>query len=1191
MLQPDKTITLRDFQIPQRKDRLDRTGGGVMILIRNKIPFTPINLATNLEAVACKVHMGSTSYTICSLYIPPGYSNQTLSSDMTDLVQQLPSPFIIAADSNAHHSSWGSNYNDCRGKSIDRWITASAFDLLNTGEPTYLCSNGSYTHIDLTITSNNLSPSLLWQPHSDSFNSDHFPIIIDSNIDSPTQPSPTRWNLTTANWSGYRTDLALPVSFLSPTQACGVLIDSIKTAAKKNVKQSRGGASHKYCKYWWTEACAVAVKNKKHAYNKYKRHLGNMDLWIDFKKARAIARKTILDAKAQSWQEFVKTITSRTLSSEIWRKVRALKGTPPRRRIILKDLINNNVITQEEELADIFALQYSRRSNNSYADATFTAHKRASEQYKISFPHSQEEQYNRDFTIRELQRAISTTTSKSPGPDNIPFEFYKQMSPEQQLKLLKFYNYIWDSGLPHQWRESTVIPLPKPGKCVTDPQSYRPIALTNCSCKIMEKMVNWRLQAYLEENSLLRSHQSGFRSYHTTTDALVRLEHSVRTSLIKKEYCIAVFLDIAQAFDTVWHHGLVQKILDLGLLGNLPCFLSDFLKMRKLAVRIGTTSSSQYPLHSGVPQGSVLSPTLFNIMINDIFDGCHPSIQTSLYADDGAMWLSHQNLEEGLDIVQGALEQVHRWSQMWGLQVSASKSKAIIFTNNRPANIQKLTFNGSDIDYSKKVKFLGVTLDRLLTWQPHINNIKERCTKDQRLLRIISANNWGADFVSLKRIYCALIRSKIEYVGFLFETAAPTHLKTLDKIQYAAARTMLGAMKCTPTNTLEAEADLLPLRYRRQSLLTTYAMRVLSIRDHPVRSLLQNYHHYKIYRTARLPPIAGRISESFDSLNLSPARIALLPLEQRCTTYDPPCFLSLATTKKGDLRDSQWCTLHKRLQESQYSDRTPVFCDGSVQGEKSGCGIWCSKFNLKARLPDNVSIFTAELTALMYAITYIQNLPGRFVIYTDSYSSISALRQLKISNNYIISRILQILATSDEKIIIEWVPSHVGIIGNEAADTLATKSISMPENKKPCIPLEDMKKSVKNKLSENWQTDWSRINTKLHHLKTILGPTVRTDLDRKLQVCLTRLRLGTCMLTHGHHITKAARPVCQTCQCNMTLQHVLVDCPVFVMERRPMMRECRTSNMPLTMCNILSKDYPAEIVIGFLDNTQLLKRI
>jgi ribonuclease HI len=767
------------------------------------------------------------------------------------------------------------------------------------------------------------------------------------------------------------------------------------------------------------------------------------------------------------------------------------------------------------------------------------------------------------------------------------------MTSEQQTKLLKFYNYIWNSGLPHQWRESVVIPLPKPGKCATDPLSYRPIALTNCSCKIMEKMVNWRLQAYLEENALLRCHQSGFRSFHTTTDALVRLEHSVRTSIIKKEYCIAVFLDISQAFDTVWHHGLTQKIHDLGLMGNLPYFLCDFLKMRKLSVRIGSTCSNQYPVHSGVPQGSVLSPTLFNIMINDIFDGCNPAVQTSLYADDGALWLSHHNLVEGLEIVQEALDQVHRWSQMWGLQISAIKSKAILFTNKRPKNPNKLTYEGNNIDFCKNVKFLGMTLDRRLAWQPHINNLKERCSKDQRLLRIISANNWGADFVSLRRIYCALIRSKVEYAGFLLDTAAPGHLKTLDKIQFAAVRTMLGALRCTPTNTLEAEADLIPLRYRRQGLLATYATRVLSIKDHPVQSLLHSYCHYKLYRTTQLPkPIAGRITETLEAMKITRTTIAQLPLEQRYTTYDPPCFLSLATAKKSDLRNSQWCTLYTRLQDSSYSNRTPVFCDGSVQGERSGCGVWSKNFNMKARLPNNVSIFTAELTALLYAITYIQNLPGLFAIYTDSYSSINALKQLKISNNYIISRILKILeAMDEEKVVIEWVPSHVGIKGNEAADTLATESVNMRENSKASIPLDDLKKIIKNKLSENWQDDWSGSTTKLHHLKPILGPTVKTDIDRKHQVCLSRLRLGTCMLTHGHHITKTAKPMCQTCHCNLTLQHAIVDCPAFVLERRPMIEECFTSNVPLTLGNILSEEYSAAVVVGYLEATQLLKRI
>ena len=150
-LKQQHNANLPTFQQPVRVDRLDQQGGGVAVFVKQGLPFTKVDLLTNLVATALVIHYPNRTVTICSLYIPPNYPNLNLHTELITLFKQLPHPFILCTDANAHHEIWGSPKLDGRSNIISKLIEAQNLALLNTGEPTYITNNGNHTHIDLSI--------------------------------------------------------------------------------------------------------------------------------------------------------------------------------------------------------------------------------------------------------------------------------------------------------------------------------------------------------------------------------------------------------------------------------------------------------------------------------------------------------------------------------------------------------------------------------------------------------------------------------------------------------------------------------------------------------------------------------------------------------------------------------------------------------------------------------------------------------------------------------------------------------------------------------------------------------------------------------------------------------------------------------------------------------------------------------
>ena len=226
-------------------------------------------------------------------------------------------------------------------------------------------------------------------------------------------------------------------------------------------------------------------------------------------------------------------------------------------------------------------------------------------------------------------------TQPCTGPDEIRYQLLKHLPRDSLMVLLVIFNDIWASGkIPECWKEATVTPIPKPGKDSKHLSNYRPISLTSYLCKTMERMINTRLVWFLEKNNILTKYQSGFRKGRTTTDQLIRLESFIRDSFLKGNHVFSAFFYLEKAYNTVWKYGIIRDLHKVGLRGRMPMFIQNFLSNRVFRVCLGSVLSNIHEQEMGVPQGSILSVTLFILKIYSIADVIPSGFEKSLFVDD-----------------------------------------------------------------------------------------------------------------------------------------------------------------------------------------------------------------------------------------------------------------------------------------------------------------------------------------------------------------------------------------------------------------------------------------------------------------------------------------------------------------------------------------------------------------------------
>ena len=266
-----------------------------------------------------------------------------------------------------------------------------------------------------------------------------------------------------------------------------------------------------------------------------------------------------------------------------------------------------------------------------------------------------------------------------------------------------------------------MIMIPKPGKSTSEPSSYRPISLLPIMSKLFERIFLTRLTAVIENKRLIPDHQFGFRTNHSTIDQVHRITSVIEEAIEKKQVCSSVFLDVAQAFDKVWHHGFIHK-LQLILPKQFTNILQSYLQNRYFRIKKDNTYSNLKPINAGVPQGSILGPILYVLFTSDLPVPRNSVIAT--FADDTCILAVGENEDQATQKLQASLDNIVEWTAKWRIKLDESKSMHINFTNKNIRHLP-ICISGTQVIYTNQAEYLGTTLDAKLSWKEHVKKKQE----------------------------------------------------------------------------------------------------------------------------------------------------------------------------------------------------------------------------------------------------------------------------------------------------------------------------------------------------------------------------------------------------------------------------------------------------------------------------------
>ena len=968
---------------------------------------------------------------------------------------------VTGSDTNAHSTLWNCIQDNTRGRKLEDFMIQADLIPVNTGNKKTFHGGMGSSIIDVTMVTTRFADRVKnWQVSNRNMLSDHSLIEFDIELEEPVKFQYIDFK--NGDHKQFKKDCEEQAALLALEllnedkkislieKRCNKLSSIIQANAKKHFKLKEVMVKPNYSKHITKDILAQGkiankARNKHRKSKTFVKH--NYDAWKKEEQKYTAMKK---GAK----KDFERGKTANIATRKDFDKMDKDLNYQNSEIALIKNSRGTVAASPEEALKNLCDIHFPTAIETT-EETIAEAHK----QYNNKNIYQMDHEW---ITSERIKLAIEKfEVGKAPGIDNIPPDLLAHIGPivVEEIRQL-FLDTVSASYTPTIWRQSKVIFIPKGGK--TDysiAKAYRPISLTPFLFKTLERLCFWHAHEKALEKIPIHKRQYAYRAGMGTETAISRVLDSIEKGMMKRQFAVGCFVDIASAFDKLNAEKATQALKRRGIDSYIVEWYGDYLRHRYATVELKGVKRL-LKINTGCPQGGVLSTLLWSVAFDDLLRKFDIGKVTSIgYADDGSLIMCGHRLDLIFKELNLALQKCVEWAREYGLTLSEEKTSYIIFTYRKrnqfviPSN--KILLNGKEIRRDTSIKYLGVHLDQRLDWNTHVEEKTKQAKRVLFAMRSYCHKKWGPSPEMMKYAYTSRVRPILGYCAFAFSRhLTRLNLSKMKKVQRLALQMCGNFRQNTSGDSLDALTGTTPIE--------------LFLKEETLKAGTRLNRHFELswVGTSKTSK-AGHEEELVKELEA----LEIMNVESDAINTETVLKKNFTVnTDKGGF---------------DYNWGYRMYTDGSKMKNGVGAGI-CYMRDDEVLLRDNIglppkaNIFQAELKAIQLACDILQTheiFAGtgkpELIIFSDSLSSLQALASTEIKNS-IVKETHDMLNEIGRyrQLELHWIKAHNNYRGNEIADQEAKLGTRKPVEIQLPIPKREIRNIIEANTKKIWQSKW-----------------------------------------------------------------------------------------------------------------------